>query len=165
MVRMPLKAALWPCLLLTIASAADPAGAETVRLCSDIVKKPPEESILRPVEGGLRAYVDPETGELLDGPPPGQRVESGDTPATAGQAQRAGEPNEKGLKVTVAPNGMRVIELGDRFLTELHAEMIDGKLVTCHRYVPGMRAGEVDSAQENSTEAVSNEDVLHAPDH
>jgi hypothetical protein len=31
-----------------------------------------------PAQGGMKAYVDPETGELTDTPPPGAEIEEGD---------------------------------------------------------------------------------------
>ena len=74
---------------------------------------------------GLRVYVDPETGELLSEPPPGEQLED---PAEISQAP---EPAE--IRQEVRPDGSVVADIGDRFITELRVEIVDGKAVTCHR--------------------------------
>jgi hypothetical protein len=74
---------------------------------------------------GLRIYVDPETGELLSEPPPGEQLEA---PAEISQAPERGE-----IRQEVRPDGSVVADIGDRFITELRVEIVDGKVVTCHR--------------------------------
>lgn len=74
---------------------------------------------------GLKIYVDPETGELLSEPPPGEQLEA---PAEISQAPEPGE-----LRQEVRPDGSVVADIGDRFITELRVEIVDGKAVTCHR--------------------------------
>jgi len=73
---------------------------------------------------GLKVYVDPKTGELLDQPPPGQEL-----PALVGPSRAAPVTQQ------VRPDGTVVADVGDRFVTELRAEVVDGKVVTCHRPV------------------------------
>ncbi len=75
--------------------------------------------------GGLRVHVDPETGELLSEPPPGAQLEE---PAEISQAREPGE-----IRQEVRPDGSVVADIGDRFITELRVEIVDGKTVTCHR--------------------------------
>lgn len=74
---------------------------------------------------GQIAYVDPETGELLSEPPPGaQPVPLIDTSQT---------PDSGDIRQEVQPDGSVVAYLGDRFMTTLQVEIVDGKVVTCHR--------------------------------
>ena len=77
-----------------------------------------------PPGGGLKVYVDPDTGELLDEPPPGQQAQA--------PAVRLREPP---IVEQVRPDGTVVADIGNRFVTELRVEVIDGKVVTCHRPV------------------------------
>jgi hypothetical protein len=74
---------------------------------------------------GLRVYVDPKTGELLSAPPPGEQLEPS---AASSNTQDQGEI----LQVT-RPDGSVVADTGDRFITELRVEIVDGKAVTCHQ--------------------------------
>lgn len=73
---------------------------------------------------GLKAYVDPETGELLSEPPPGE-PEAPDSASTA--------PEEPEYETETRPNGTRVLDLSKRPPEELQAEVVDGKAVFCHR--------------------------------
>lgn len=76
---------------------------------------------------GQTIYVDPITGELTDPPEP-------ETPADADQVQEPQLP-EPDLNVVRLPDGTVQAEVGDRFVTELRIEVVDGKPVTCHRPV------------------------------
>jgi len=87
-------------------------------------ENPSDSSV--PAEG-LRAYVDPNTGKLLSAPPPGEPLE-----APAGPSQ-VPEPGE--IVQVTRPDGSVVADIGDRFITELRVEIVDGKLVTCHRSI------------------------------
>ncbi len=71
---------------------------------------------------GQRAYVDPETGELLSEPPPGEQLEPPVQPLVSGE-----------ILQEVQPDGSVVADIGDRFITTLRVEIVDGKAVTCHR--------------------------------
>lgn len=96
---------------------------------------------------GLRAYIDPVTGELTDPPPdslPPGNVTAGDS---------ANAPNV--FPESVSPDGTVSIDLGDRFITPLHAEVIDGKIVTCHR--PAPETEQTDSETEFNSDGVSDE--------
>lgn len=72
---------------------------------------------------GQMAHVDPATGELvtesLDPP--------GDAPVMRAEVVR--EP----LKQEIRPDGTVVADIRGRFNTVLVAEVVDGKLVTCHQ--------------------------------
>lgn len=72
----------------------------------------------------VRAYIDPDTGELISGPPPGQ-AEPPDSPSTA--------PVEPQYEPEVRPDGTVVLDLSGRRAEELHAEEVDGNTVLCHR--------------------------------
>ena len=76
---------------------------------------------------GQTIYVDPVTGELTDPPVPA-------APADAGQVQGP-QPPEPDLNFVRLPDGTVGAEVGDRFVTELRIEVVDGKVVTCHRPV------------------------------
>jgi hypothetical protein len=71
---------------------------------------------------GQIAYVDPETGELLSEPPAGEQLEPPVQPPVSGE-----------IRQEVLPDGSVVAYLGDRFMTTLRVEIVDGKVVTCHR--------------------------------
>ena len=73
----------------------------------------------------LKIYVDPKTGELLSEAPPGEHLAA---PAKIVQPQELGE-----IQQEVRPDGSVVADIGDRFITELRVEIVDGKTVTCHR--------------------------------
>ena len=73
---------------------------------------------------GVKVYVDPDTGELLPGPPPGQ-------PEPPGTASTAAE--EPQYETETRPDGTVVLDLGGRPAEELRAEEVDGKTVLCHR--------------------------------
>lgn len=155
-VRMPVKAALSICFLLAPIGAQ--AGSAGLRLCSDVVLPVPAETV---VAGGLRAYVDPDTGELLEGPSPGQDVSSKDSMSEAPRTQSSTASDDE-FEITVAADGTQVIKVGDRFMTELHAELVDGEVVTCHRLPPGMRVVSPATTTGNGREAVPDDDD---PDH
>lgn len=85
-----------------------------------------EDSPAEKAQGeGLKAYVDPDTGELLSSPPKGEPLEA---PAAAAQATAPAE-----IQQQVLPDGSVVADIGDRFVTELRVEIVNGKAVTCHR--------------------------------
>lgn len=102
--------------LILAASHAIAAG------CSD--NSPEPEPATSP-SAGVMAYIDPQTGELTE-PPPGSLPSASVTAGDSAQAPAR-------LPQTVSPDGTITVELGNRFMTELHAEVIDGKIVTCHR--------------------------------
>jgi len=74
---------------------------------------------------GQKVYVDPDTGELLSGPPASEQ------PEASSQVTQAPPPTE--IQQEVRPDGTVVADIGDRFITELRVEIVDGKAVTCHR--------------------------------
>ena len=106
-----LFAALW----LAAACLANPALAEDSG-CTDA-------AATNPAGDEVRAYVDPETGELVSGPPPGQR-EAPDAPAAA--------PSQPDYPATVRPDGTVELDLSQRPQEQLRAEVVDGKPVLCH---------------------------------
>lgn len=75
---------------------------------------------------GVKVYLDPETGELLDHAPP-------DAPAELPPESPAAEPE---IPVMVRPDGTVVADVGNRFRSELRVEVIEGQAVTCHRTFP-----------------------------
>jgi hypothetical protein len=89
---------------------------------------------------GLRAYVDPKTGELLSGPPPGEQMEES---VGIGQAPRLDE-----IRQEVRPDGSVVADIGDRFITELRVEIVDGKAVTCHRSATKSQSPDTDAGNQ-----------------
>lgn len=107
------------CLLCSAVSAADSG-------CSQPSSGP----------AGQTVYVDPQTGELLSEPLPGQALDS-----------VTRQPSYPDVVEQPRPDGSVVADVGDRFITELHAEVVDGKLVTCHRPVTAAEpaADEADS--------------------
>lgn len=68
-------------------------------------------------------YVDPETGELLPGPPAAEALPE------ATLIERAARP----VVQEVRPDGTVVADIDERFDVAVHAEIVDGELVTCHR--------------------------------
>ncbi len=80
----------------------------------------------RPAESEpeLRAFVDPQTGELTSSPPPG---EAPDEPFSPDATE-----DYSGVEFNTRSSGEVTAAVGDRFHTELRAEIVDGKLVTCH---------------------------------
>jgi hypothetical protein len=77
-------------------------------------------------QAGLQVYLDPNTGELLDQPPPGQ-------PTLAEVAAEAPAQARPELVEEVRPDGSVRIRLDDRFNHPLVAEINEGEVVTCHR--------------------------------
>ena len=75
--------------------------------------------------GGLKVHVDPKTGELLGEPLPGDELQA---PVVSGQIRDPGK-----LRQEVRPDGAVIVHAGDFFMTELRVEIMDGKVVTCHR--------------------------------
>ena len=100
--------------------ASDPTW---VPVCAEEPKTAEEAPVN---SAGLQAHVDPDTGELVNAPPAGQRFKP-DTEQTQGIA-----PPQDDLPVVTNADGSETVELGDRFMTQLRAQVIDGKLVTCH---------------------------------
>jgi len=72
----------------------------------------------------VKAYIDPDTGELVSGPPPGQ-VESPDGASAV--------PDDPAYATEVRPDGTVALDLSGRPAEELHAEEADGNTVLCHR--------------------------------
>lgn len=87
---------------------------------------PPKPASADEPAESLTIYLDPVTGEITDPPPTDP-----DTVQQAEAPQQATPPDE--VQQTVLPDGSVRADVGDRFVTELHAELVDGKLVTCHR--------------------------------
>ena len=85
-------------------------------------QQPSEAGIHAP---GLKAYVDPLTGELISEPPASSSPDEG-----LSAPRPADYPP---VEEQVRPDGTVVADVGDRFITQLRAEVIDGQLVTCHR--------------------------------
>ena len=83
---------------------------------------PPDE---KTSHESLKVYVDPETGELLSAPPPGEQLEA------AAKLSQSRDPGE--IQQEARPDGSVVADIGERFITELRVEIVDGKAVTCHR--------------------------------
>ena len=89
---------------------------------------------------GLRIFVDPKTGEITDVPPPGETLES-PTPKNG----VGGYPE---IQQHVRPDGSVVADIGDRFMTELRVEVVDGKVVTCHKQVNDPRKADKKESDE-----------------
>jgi hypothetical protein len=87
---------------------------------------------------GQTIYVDPVTGELTDPPEP---------VAPDPDQVRGPQPPEPDLNVVRLPDGTVRADVGDRFVTELRIEVVDGKPVTCHR--PLTPAPEPSASKEN----------------
>ena len=96
---------------------------------------------------GLKVYVDPETGELLSEPPSGEELQA---PVESGQPR---DPSE--MRQDVRPDGTVVVHTGDFFMTELRVEIVDGKVVTCHRQAAELQSPEPGS--ENYIEKTSDD--------
>ncbi|MDZ4729819.1 MAG: hypothetical protein SH820_07745 [Xanthomonadales bacterium] len=96
---------------------------ETQGDSTEHVQATPQSELSGPAPGQseLTAYIDPETGELTDQPPPG----SAPAPDTTTQSR----PD---LVEVSRPDGSTMIRLDDRYMTPLKAKVTDGKLVTCH---------------------------------
>jgi len=111
--------------LLTVLGTALPVAAGPPPGCTPETTETPADRA-----PGLRAYVDPQTGELTEKPPSDRSGASTQqqTPRTAAQAA-APEP----FVEVIRPDGSVAIDIGDRFLMELHAEVVNGKVVLCHR--------------------------------
>ena len=96
---------------------------------------------------GLRVFVDPKTGEITDVPPPGETLES--------PAPKNGVDGYPEIQQHVRPDGSVVADIGDRFITQLRVEVVDGKVVTCHRQVSDPRkadskeSGDPDLVKDN----------------
>lgn len=71
---------------------------------------------------GLIAYIDPDTGQLAARRPPGVRPPG----ITRPQAPEAP------MTEHVLPDGSVRLDVGRHFVTQLRAEIVDGRLVTCH---------------------------------
>ena len=69
----------------------------------------------------VRVYIDPDTGELVSEPPPGQVPDAPAAPI-----------EEPEYRTEVRPDGTVVLDLSDRPAEELRAEVVDGKTVICH---------------------------------
>ncbi len=78
----------------------------------------------QPGNANRLAYIDPKTGELATGRPPGVPALQTDS-AQLRQARRDAE-------VITHPDGMISVDISGLYLSMLEAEIIDGKLVVCH---------------------------------
>jgi hypothetical protein len=91
---------------------------------------------------GLKAYVDPATGELIDRPPAGEPPAApAEPPATAPE-----------IPVQVRPDGTVVADISDRFMNDVRVEIIDGKVVTCHRAAPAAGATQREEPRQAAPE-------------
>ncbi len=129
------------CLVPTLLVAAAPDGLAAEGCKGQGTGSTKSTAAPPDASAGLKVYLDPDTGELLAEPPPG--VASGSSPETP-----AAEPD---VRFAQQPDGTVVADVGDRFMTELYIEIVDGKAVTCHRPVtasdanpPTAREGERD---------------------
>lgn len=77
-----------------------------------------------PEQQGLKAFIDPATGELISEPVDMQPAEA---PAKA--------PAQPELPVEERPDGTLVLDLTENPVNELRVEKVGGKLVECHREV------------------------------
>jgi hypothetical protein len=75
-----------------------------------------------PEQPGLKAFIDPDTGELISEPVDMQPAEA--------PAQAAAQPE---LPVEERPDGTLVLDLTENPVNELRVEKVAGKLVECHR--------------------------------
>jgi hypothetical protein len=71
----------------------------------------------------VKAYVDPDTGELISTPPPGQ-AQPPEPPAST---------EEPEYRTETLPDGTVRLDLSERPPEELHAEVVNGRTVVCHR--------------------------------
>ena len=104
-----------PQIALLIALAAPGWASESG--CKDVTPSAEKAS-----GEGRTVYIDPETGELLSEPPPGEQLEPPVRPQVSGE-----------ILQEVQSDGSVVADIGDRFTTTLQVEIVDGKAVTCHR--------------------------------
>ena len=78
--------------------------------------------IAAPTQQGMRAFIDPNTGEFVSEPPPGTEI-SEEVPIGADEA----------IQEIQLPDGSVVVNLGDRFNIPLMATMdCDGKISQMH---------------------------------
>lgn len=112
-----------PVVFLAMCLILPPAGHAAQFGCSNDAADGhvPAESV-PPTQAGQRVYIDPQTGELLDEPPPGAVTQPADTPAA-----------EPVIPVYRRPDGTVVADIGRNFMHETRIEVVDGKAVTCHR--------------------------------
>ena len=76
-------------------------------------------------------------------------------PPPAGEELQSITPLAPPIQQIQRADGTVVADIGDRFMTEVRVEVIDGKVVTCH--VPVDPAAAAQDAEEQSTDA-SNDD-------
>jgi hypothetical protein len=78
--------------------------------------------IAAPIQQGMRAYIDPNTGEFVSEPPPGTEIAE-EVPIGADEA----------IEEIKLPDGSVVVNVGDRFNIPLMATMdCDGKISQMH---------------------------------
>jgi len=111
-------------LLLSTSSGvfAQPPGCDQSAPGSAPANSEPTAETDSPSVAGLRAFIDPQTGELVSVPPPGSVPE---TAATAAQ-------DRPELVEEVLPDGTVIVRLDDRFQHPLQAELQGDELITCH---------------------------------
>lgn len=98
---------------------------------------------------GQTVFVDPATGKLIDRPEP-EPVPG--KPGTADRVQDASS-TEPEVPMVELPDGTVRADIGDRFVTELRVEIVDGQVVTCHRPVsPGAERIEPTGKEPDATD-------------
>jgi len=80
----------------------------------------------QPAQAGRKAYIDPQTGELTSSPP-----------LTSKKPKAAITPNlqkaRQDVPMVTHPDGEVSADIRGLFMSTLEAEIVDGKLVTCHK--------------------------------
>jgi len=102
----------------------------------------PQDNVQKPTaaaDDGLRAFVDPDTGELISEPASSRSQSAGAEPS----------PPSPELTEQVLADGTIMLDLREQPVTELRAEIVDGQLVTCHR-----QATETDRTQTEPSAGV-----------
>jgi len=80
----------------------------------------------QPAQAGRKAYIDPQTGELTSSPSPTRKTpQAGATP----NLQKA----RQDVPMVTHPDGEVSADIRGLFMSTLEAEIVDGKLVTCHK--------------------------------
>jgi hypothetical protein len=74
--------------------------------------------------GELRAFVDPDTGELVTSAPAGEALDAPE--------RQAGPEDYADVRFESRTSGEVAADVGNRFHRELRVEIVDGQAVTCH---------------------------------
>ena len=83
-------------------------------------------ALSQPAPAGRKAYIDPETGKLTSTPPP---TSIRPPAAVISDLQKA----RQDVPMVTHPDGEVSADISGLFMTTLEAEIVDGKLVTCHK--------------------------------